>query len=459
MDLTGKLIIKARIGDDIRRIPIHNEDLTYDELILMMQRVFRGSLQPTDDITIKYADEDGDLITIFDDSDINFAIQMNRILKLTIFINNSTGTPQSNAQLADVRKDLIKIRNQVNSILDNLGQVTITEATESDQQDLKDEAAAAAPAEEPAASTSVVSSTVPEPAVAYDNTFDPLTTSSSTPAPSLDGNEFVQQNTLSSSSQQQQQVTSAFSAISAPSVPASAPEPTPTQLQFPPAAVADSFGLAPTPISAPQQASSTDPQASSSIQMPSQTQQQPSSVQQQQPQQNYFGSQQQQPTSTTSTPAGGYNSFYNQQPQQAYSQQQQQPQMPQQQQQPAKPQQPQYNNQPRPSYPGYGQPQQVPRPAAPFNGSSMYQQPQQPVSSQPSSYAQSVPTQAPGAASRYPSPYPSGGITTPGGAPPPQAPFMPQGAGGAPQANANPHRLFGGGRNNYRMRQPGPGYQ
>ena len=41
MDLTGKLIIKASLGDDIRRIPIHNEDMTYDDLILMMQRVFR----------------------------------------------------------------------------------------------------------------------------------------------------------------------------------------------------------------------------------------------------------------------------------------------------------------------------------------------------------------------------------------------------------------------------------
>ena len=41
MYLTGRLIIKATLGDDIRRIPIHNEDMTYDDLILMMQRVFR----------------------------------------------------------------------------------------------------------------------------------------------------------------------------------------------------------------------------------------------------------------------------------------------------------------------------------------------------------------------------------------------------------------------------------
>lgn len=57
MDLSGKLIIKAQLGDDIRRIPIHNEELTYDELLLMMQRVFKGRLRSTDDVTIKYKDE------------------------------------------------------------------------------------------------------------------------------------------------------------------------------------------------------------------------------------------------------------------------------------------------------------------------------------------------------------------------------------------------------------------
>ena len=28
LDLSGKLIIKAQLGEDIRRIPIHNEDIT-----------------------------------------------------------------------------------------------------------------------------------------------------------------------------------------------------------------------------------------------------------------------------------------------------------------------------------------------------------------------------------------------------------------------------------------------
>ena len=50
----GKLIIKASLGDDIRRIPIHNDDLTYDELVLMMQRVFRGSIDPDEELQLKY---------------------------------------------------------------------------------------------------------------------------------------------------------------------------------------------------------------------------------------------------------------------------------------------------------------------------------------------------------------------------------------------------------------------
>lgn len=57
MDLSGKLIIKVQLDNDIRRIPIHNEAITYDELLLMMQRVFQGKLSANDDITIKYKDE------------------------------------------------------------------------------------------------------------------------------------------------------------------------------------------------------------------------------------------------------------------------------------------------------------------------------------------------------------------------------------------------------------------
>jgi len=66
MDLTGKLIIKAQLGDDIRRIPIHNEDITYDELMLMMMRVFRNKLTQSDEVMVKYKDEGGKQKLSFD---------------------------------------------------------------------------------------------------------------------------------------------------------------------------------------------------------------------------------------------------------------------------------------------------------------------------------------------------------------------------------------------------------
>ncbi|NWQ86631.1 TFG protein, partial [Burhinus bistriatus] len=147
LDLSGKLIIKAQLGEDIRRIPIHNEDITYDELVLMMQRVFRGKLLSNDEVTIKYKDEDGDLITIFDSSDLSFAIQCSRILKLTLFVNGQPRPLESN-QVKYLRRELIELRNKVNRLLDCLEPPAepglSTNLPESDAVDGREEKPAAA---------------------------------------------------------------------------------------------------------------------------------------------------------------------------------------------------------------------------------------------------------------------------------------------------------------------------
>lgn len=126
LDLSGKLIIKVQFGDDIRRIPIHNEAITYDELVLMMQRVFRGKLSANDDITVKYKDEDGDLVTIFDSTDLSFAIQCSRILKLQVLLNSEIkkeyeGITQT--EVVNLKKQIKTIRDQVNKLLDILDNV------------------------------------------------------------------------------------------------------------------------------------------------------------------------------------------------------------------------------------------------------------------------------------------------------------------------------------------------
>lgn len=135
MDLTGKLIIKVSLGDDIRRIQLDAfESLTYDELILMMQRVFRDQLDANADVTLKYKDEDGDLITLFDSADLAVAISYSRVLKLTIFINgkmSASGKTTNNVVSEDLIKELRGIRNRITEILDTLtdekGSVTKSE--------------------------------------------------------------------------------------------------------------------------------------------------------------------------------------------------------------------------------------------------------------------------------------------------------------------------------------------
>lgn len=107
------------MGEDIRRIPIHNDDLTYDELILMMQRVFKGVLKADEDLVLKYKDEDGDLVSLADTNDLSYAIQYSRVLRLTILQEDD----QKNANMTntfdkEVVKELRNIRDRVNYLLD-----------------------------------------------------------------------------------------------------------------------------------------------------------------------------------------------------------------------------------------------------------------------------------------------------------------------------------------------------
>ncbi|XP_066148099.1 protein TFG-like isoform X1 [Euwallacea fornicatus] len=128
LDLSGKLIIKVQFGDDIRRIPIHNDAITYDELVLMMQRVFRGKLSATEEITLKYKDEDGDLVTIFDSTDLSFAIQCSRILKLQVLLNSELKAEKScisQTEVANLKNQIKTIRDQVNKLLDCFDTVKI----------------------------------------------------------------------------------------------------------------------------------------------------------------------------------------------------------------------------------------------------------------------------------------------------------------------------------------------
>ncbi|XP_067951141.1 protein TFG-like [Watersipora subatra] len=120
LDLDGRIVIKVQLGNDVRKMLIHNDDVTYDELVLMMQRIYKGTIKQDDELTIKYRDEDGDLITIFDSTDVSFAIQTcNRQLKLVLYVN---GLERSfdDAEVGTIRKGLRNVRDLVNTLLDQI---------------------------------------------------------------------------------------------------------------------------------------------------------------------------------------------------------------------------------------------------------------------------------------------------------------------------------------------------
>ncbi|UJR28318.1 hypothetical protein I4U23_009561 [Adineta vaga] len=144
--LSGQLIIKAQLGDDIRKMMIHNEDLTLNELVLMMERIFAGKISNSDELTIKYLDDDGDKITLLNDSDLTVALHFHKILRVFVLVNgneqintNSKENSQQEGNLIDTkifRTELQQIRNSVQTILDRLqlstSQTTVTNNQEKD---------------------------------------------------------------------------------------------------------------------------------------------------------------------------------------------------------------------------------------------------------------------------------------------------------------------------------------
>ena len=117
MEAAGQLIIKASYGEDIRRIPIHNDDLTYDELVLMMQRVYRGVIPADQELVLKYKDEDGDLVSLADTNDLSYAIQYSRVLRLTI-LQQGEALVKTNSLDMGIIRELRTIRDKVNKVLD-----------------------------------------------------------------------------------------------------------------------------------------------------------------------------------------------------------------------------------------------------------------------------------------------------------------------------------------------------
>jgi len=96
----------------------------------MMERVFSGKISNSDELTIKYLDDDGDKITLLNDSDLTVALHFHKLLRLFVSVNgneqtntNSTDNLNQEGNLIDAkifRNELKAIRDSVQIILDRL---------------------------------------------------------------------------------------------------------------------------------------------------------------------------------------------------------------------------------------------------------------------------------------------------------------------------------------------------
>lgn len=114
-------ILKVRLGNDLRRLVLYNTHISYDDLVLMLQRVYGGKLKSTDEVTLKYYDDDDDLITIADADDFAHAREYSStgIVKVVIYVNGChTGYGQL-INPKDMRRELADVRNKVNSLVDS----------------------------------------------------------------------------------------------------------------------------------------------------------------------------------------------------------------------------------------------------------------------------------------------------------------------------------------------------
>ncbi|KAL9542010.1 hypothetical protein MBANPS3_008826 [Mucor bainieri] len=116
--VTGDIIVKCRFGNEIRRIPINGVP-SYDELCLMMYRVFKDDIKSSQDISLKYQDEEGDMISLLDDIDITHAISISNLLKVTVYDKSNQRPKQHPASSTEVAS-LIEIRDRLDQLIQSL---------------------------------------------------------------------------------------------------------------------------------------------------------------------------------------------------------------------------------------------------------------------------------------------------------------------------------------------------
>ncbi|CAD5206567.1 unnamed protein product [Bursaphelenchus okinawaensis] len=81
-------ILKIKYGSEFRRRLInHQNDVSYNDLVFKIQTLYK--LDANSNIHLKYKDEDGDFISLYDDDDVALAIHEKNLLYIEVFVEQS----------------------------------------------------------------------------------------------------------------------------------------------------------------------------------------------------------------------------------------------------------------------------------------------------------------------------------------------------------------------------------
>ncbi|CAI2294605.1 unnamed protein product [Caenorhabditis sp. 36 PRJEB53466] len=112
--ITGT-ILKARFGNDIRKSSLHhNNDLTFIDLLLNVQRIF--GLHGDSNVVLKYKDLEGDLVTLASDSDLLLALHTAEgALDVTVTVDS-----EAHEQVLDVQRQVDQLKAATQKLLSQL---------------------------------------------------------------------------------------------------------------------------------------------------------------------------------------------------------------------------------------------------------------------------------------------------------------------------------------------------
>lgn len=116
------ICIKAKYGNLIKKQVIFNEELSFDDLVMILIRIFNLKIVDDDEIDIRYKDQDGDLVCLENGNDLSMALSNSNNLEITVkVIKKGNSLPLANTN--NVLKDLEDISQLFNTLKERLANV------------------------------------------------------------------------------------------------------------------------------------------------------------------------------------------------------------------------------------------------------------------------------------------------------------------------------------------------